>query len=70
MLSFHSETSEEIPNNNLLPEQLSKFILVRLEYVEEDRPSNILQRSAGFCRIPITWNFNVVVSLKDNDEVT
>jgi hypothetical protein len=70
MLYLHSETSDKRENNDLLPDQLSKFILVRLEYVEEDKPSNILQRSAGFCKMPITWSFNVVVSLTGNDEVT
>ena len=70
MISFYSESSDERENDTLLPDQLSKFILVRLEYVEEDSPSNILQRSAGFCRIPITWNFTSIVSLTGNDEVT
>ena len=69
MFYLHAETSEERENNTLLPEQLSRFILVRLEYIEEDNPSNVLQRSAGFCKIPISWNFNVVVNLVGNDEV-
>ena len=48
---------------------LSKFILVKLEYVEDDRASAILQRSSGFCKIPITWKFNTLVALTDDAEV-
>ena len=49
--------------------ELSKFILVKLEYVDDDRPSAILQRSSGFCKVPISWKFNVLVALAEDAEV-
>lgn len=47
----------------------NKFILVRLEYIENDNPSNVLHRSASFCKLPITWNFNKLVDLEETDTV-
>ena len=47
----------------------NKFILVRLEYIEDDKPSNVLHRSAAFCKLPISWNFNTLVSIEETDMV-
>ena len=55
--------------NHAISHELSKFILVKLEYVDDDRPSAILQRSSGFCKVPISWKFNALVALAEDDEV-
>ena len=47
----------------------NKFILVRLEYIEDDKASNVLHRSAAFCKLPISWNFNTLVSLEETETV-
>ena len=36
---------------------MSEFIIVRLSYAENEHPCNILNRSAGFCKMSATWEF-------------
>ena len=58
MPSF-SDVHAEHQTEASAPHPLSKFILVRLEYTDDDNPANILNRSAGFCKMTTTWDFNI-----------
>ena len=68
-ISFFLESSFNTKTDVTNLDPLSKFILVRLEYIDDDSPSNILHRSAGFCKMSLDWRFDVLVSLTSNDEV-
>ena len=41
----------------LLGPDLHNFIIVILDYTTEEPPTQVLQRSAGFCKMPVTWQY-------------
>ena len=36
---------------------LYNFLLVTLAYMPDESPCNVLQRSAGFCKMPVHWDY-------------
>ena len=69
-LCINSLDMQETKNEGVVHvDHWNKFILVQLEYIEDDKPSNVLHRSAAFCKLPITWNFNTLVSLEETEMV-
>merc|ERR1719348_2276125 len=36
---------------------LHNFIVVTLDYVTDEPPTGVLQRSAGFCKMPVKWEY-------------
>ena len=42
---------------------LHNFIVVTLDYVNDEPPTGVLQRSAGFCKMPVKWEY------KDNGPI-
>ena len=46
-LRLHLDTSFHLHN----------FILVTLDYVTDEPPTGVLQRSAGFCKMPVKWEY-------------
>ena len=62
-IPLHCLNNSFSSSSSAATDPLSKFIIVRLEYNDNDNPSNILNRSAGFCKMAAKWEFNMVVDL-------
>ena len=54
----NSENQNKTPQLNLdWSYPLHNFIIVILDYATEEPPTQVLQRSAGFCKMPVTWQY-------------
>ena len=53
--SNHCQQNVEVRLDMSYP--LHNYIVVILDYVSDEPPTQVLNRSSGFCKMPVSWQF-------------